>query len=59
MLVSLRYWLLCGLLRLLVRRGVGERDLETAVLRHQLKILGRGGARPRFTAADRAFLAAA
>jgi hypothetical protein len=28
------------------------------VLRHQLKILGRGGARPRITTADRAFLAA-
>jgi len=29
------------------------------VLRHQLKILRRGGKRPRFTRADRAFLAAA
>ncbi len=45
--------------RLLVRCGVEERDLETAVLRRQLKILGRGGTRPRFTTADRAFLAAA
>ena len=53
MLLSLRYRLLCGLLSLLVRFGVGERDLEAAVLRHQLKILGRGGARPRFTTADR------
>ncbi len=29
------------------------------MLRHQLRILRRGGARPRFTPADRAFLAAA
>ena len=59
MLLSLRYRLLCGLLSLLVRFGVGEGDLEAAVLRHQLKILRRGGARPRFTIADRSFLAAA
>jgi hypothetical protein len=59
MLLSLRYRLFFGLLRLLLRCGIGERDLETAVLRHQLKILGRGGARPRFTTADRSFLAAA
>jgi hypothetical protein len=59
MLLLLRYRLIGGLLRLLVRCGVDERDLEAAVLRHQPKILGRGGARPRFTTADRAFLAAA
>ena len=59
MVLSLRYRLLCGLLRILVRCGVDERDLETAVLRYQLKILRRSGARPRFTTADRAFLAAA
>ena len=59
MLWSVRYRLLCGLLRLLVRCGVHERDLETAVLRHHLKILRRGGRRPRFSTADRAFLAAA
>jgi putative transposase len=60
MLWSIRYRLLCGLLRLLVRCGVHERDLETVVLRCQLKILRRqGGKRPRFTTADRAFLAAA
>jgi hypothetical protein len=57
-LLSLRYRLLCGLLSLLVRCGVGERDLEAAVLRHQLKILGRAGARPPFTTADRSLLAA-
>jgi hypothetical protein len=59
MLWSFRYRLLCWLLRLLVRSGVDERDLEAAVLRHQLKVLARGGARPRITTADRAFQAAA
>jgi hypothetical protein len=59
MLWSFRYRVLCLLLRLLLRCGVEERDLETAVLRHQLKILRRGGTRPHFTTADRAFLAAA
>jgi hypothetical protein len=43
MLWSFRYRLLCLLLRLLLRCGVEERDLETAVLRHQLKILRREG----------------
>ena len=46
MLLSFLYRLLCRLLRLLVRCGVDERDVETAVLRHQLRILRRGGARP-------------
>jgi hypothetical protein len=60
MLWSIQYRLLCGLLRLLVRCGLDELDLENAVLRHQLKILRRrGGRRPRFTTGDRAFLAAA
>jgi hypothetical protein len=60
MLWSIRYELLCGLLRLLLRCGVDERDLEAAVVCHQLKILRRGGTtRPRFTDADRAFLATA
>ncbi len=59
MLWSVRYRLLCWLLRLLVRCGLDELELETVVLRHQLKILARGGTRPRFTTADRAFLAAA
>jgi hypothetical protein len=58
MLLSFLYRLLCRLLRLLVRCGVDERDVETAVLRHQLRIF-RGGARPHFTTADRAWLAAA
>jgi hypothetical protein len=59
MLMSMRYRLVRSLIRLLLRCGVDERELETAVLRHQLKILRRGGKRPRFTDADRAFLAAA
>lgn len=59
MLVSVLYRLLCAFLRLLARCGLDDRDLETAVLRHQLKVLGRAGGRPRFTTADRAFLAAA
>jgi hypothetical protein len=59
MLLSLRYRLLRSLFRLLLHCGVDERDLEAAVLRHQLKILRRGGTRPRFTDADPAFLAAA
>jgi len=57
--MSMRYRLVRSLIRLLLRCGVDERELETAVLRHQLKILRRGGMRPRFTDADRAFLAAA
>ncbi len=59
MLWSIRYRLLCRLLRLLIRCGVDELDLENAVLRYQLKVLRRGGGRVLFTTADRAFLAAA
>lgn len=57
--MAMRYRLVRGVIRLLLRCGVDERELEAAVLRHQLKILRRGGIRPRFTDADRAFLAAA
>jgi hypothetical protein len=59
MLWSIRYRLLCWLVRLLSRCGLDEQDLETVVLRHQLKILRRGAKRVLFTTADRAFLAAA
>jgi putative transposase len=59
MLWSILYRLLCRLLRLLVRCGLDELDLETVVLRHQLKVLRRGGGRVLFTTADRALLAAA
>ena len=56
---SIRYGLLCWLLRLLVRCGLDELDLETVVLHYQLKVLQRGGRRVLFTTANRAFLAAA
>src|SRR3990172_3477912 len=61
MLASILYRLLCRVIRLLARvGGADQRDLEVAVLRHQLKILARRGCtRPRYTDADRAFLAAA
>jgi hypothetical protein len=59
MLWSIRYRLLCWLLPLLVHCGLDELDLENAVLRHELKILRRGGRRALYTTADRAFLAAA
>lgn len=39
--------------------GAGYKDLEIAVLRHQLKVLNRQTGRPRFQPIDRAFLAAA
>jgi len=58
-LAFLLYRVLCGVLGLLVRMGVDDRDLEIAVLRHQLRILGRRGRRPRYGTADRALLAAA
>jgi len=53
------YRVSCGLIRLLVRAGLDDRELEIAVLRHQLRVLTRGGKRPRYSTADRAFLAAA
>jgi Homeodomain-like domain len=58
-LAFLLYRLSCGLLRLLVRAGLDDRELEIAVLRHQLRVLTRGSSRPRYSTADRAFLAAA
>jgi putative transposase len=45
------------LLRLLPRSGA-EKDIEILALRHQLTVLRRQIDRPRFTAEDRAFLAA-
>lgn len=61
MLWSLAYWLLCRLIGLLVRGGGpdGERDLEIAVLRHQLAVLSKQGKRPHYRRVDRALLAAA
>jgi transposase-like protein len=58
-LAFLLYRLSCGLLRLLVRAGLDDRELEIVVLRHQLRVLTRGGNRPRYSTADRTFLAAA
>jgi transposase len=57
-LACVLYRLLCCVVGVLARGG-GERELEIAVLRHQLAILRRGGKRPRYTTADRALLAAA
>ena len=60
MLASIRYRILCRALRTLARLGaIDDRDIEIAILRHQLRILRRSGRRPSYTAADRAFLAAA
>lgn len=44
---------------MLVRVGVDDRDLEIAVLHHQLRVLSRRGRRRGYSPADRAFLAAA
>ena len=41
------------------RRGLGVKDIELLVLRHELEILRRQVARPHLRAADRALLAAA
>jgi hypothetical protein len=47
-LAFLLYRLLSGLFRLLVRAGIDDRELEIAVLRHQLRVLTRRGKRPRY-----------
>jgi putative transposase len=58
-LLSILYLLLRSLLRLLARREEQARKLEIIVLRHELEVLRRQVARPRYTPADRLFLAAA
>src|SRR6266542_4632091 len=60
MLWSLVYWLLCRLLGLLARGADGQRDLESVVLRYQVKLLSRQkGGRLQLRTSDRAVLAAA
>src|SRR6266508_5224884 len=54
----LLYPLACALLCLLVRAGLDDRELEIALLRHQLRVLTRRGKRTRYGPADRAFFAA-
>jgi putative transposase len=58
-LLSILYLLLRGLLRVLVRREEQVLDLEIIVLRHEVQVLRRQVARPRFTRAHRLLLAAA
>jgi putative transposase len=59
-LPKLAYLTLCRSIQLLVvlARGDVAEDLEILVLRHQLTVLRRQVARPRFEPADRALLAA-
>jgi hypothetical protein len=59
-LPKLAYLSLCRTIQLLALlvRGDAAKDLEILVLRHQLAVLRRQVARPRFEPADRALLAA-
>jgi putative transposase len=59
-LSKLAYLTLCRFIQLLVllARKEAAKDLEILVLRHQLTVLRRQVARPRFQPADRALLAA-
>ena len=60
MLPRLAYLTLSRSIQLLalLARGDAAKDLEILVLRHQLAVLRRQVARPRFKPADRALLAA-
>src|SRR5438093_12257683 len=56
----LLYWLLRRRVGLLARAADGERELESVVLRYQIKLLSRQkGGRLQFRTRDRAVLAAA
>src|SRR6266516_4555509 len=60
MLWSLVYWLLRRLVGLLARGADGQRDLESVVLRYQIKLLSRQKSRRlQLRTRDRAVLAAA
>jgi putative transposase len=58
-LLSLCYLLVRSILQLAVWRSNDIKELELAVLRHELDILRRRTKRPPLTMADRLFLAAA
>jgi putative transposase len=60
MAVSFLYLAFRALLGTLLRsrRGLDAKDIELLVLRHELEVLRRQGARPKLRAADRALLAA-
>src|SRR6266511_709354 len=59
MALSFLYLMTCRLLRMLLwsLRGEHAKDIEIAVLRHQLDVLRRHVKRPEFRPADRALLA--
>jgi hypothetical protein len=61
MAFSFLYLVVRALLGALVRsrRGLHVKDVELLVLRHELEILRRQVARPKFRVVDRALLAAA
>src|ERR1039458_4056140 len=61
MVLSFLYLACRALLGALVRsrRGLGVKDIELIVLRHELEVLRRQVARPKLRPADRALLAAA